>query len=135
MASKAKSNFRVVKRSESRPHKTNKLNRFFQEKGITVIQIQDFRRKVFEIFGGNNFFIKKAMCLMRTKIRDLGGDIALKKWMKGQNISSPPNRVGKNVRLHLLVKLSEYFEFKEIECRRLFPQENRYLEKQLSVFN
>ena len=42
--------------SKSDKHKMNKLNRFFSQQNASVIKVQDFREKVFQIFGGNEFF-------------------------------------------------------------------------------
>ena len=52
---KQKSIFGWSNVSKSEEHKTNKLHRFFNENSVNIIEVQDFRAKVFDIFGGNEF--------------------------------------------------------------------------------
>ena len=55
MAPKTKIDFRLVKRIKIRGAQNKQIKQVFYQNSVNIIEVQDFRAKVFEIFGGNKF--------------------------------------------------------------------------------
>ena len=56
MAPKTKIDFRLVKRIKIRGAQNKQIKQVcFNQNSVNIIEVQDFRAKVFEIFGGNEF--------------------------------------------------------------------------------